>query len=235
MVDPCFISHNSSFQEVVTCSTIAIQKPLEDVQAFLFVQFFELLWDPSCTAFMEGWPVVDSFIGWTMTNLQLMCHFINSHPSVLQDHVTDLFCFCVSNGSGWASGSFLMLNACATILEPLDQFADSVLQRDTFPVLHWHPSLHFVTWYMFSAWKNGSLPSSVLWCKCRVECPCLCHTAHNINWLSRSHLLCNSRREVDHMYHVMPNQWCSQLQNIPILWIIFDLPSYKNVTKVLFD
>jgi hypothetical protein len=48
---------------VVTCSTIAIQKLFADVQMLLFVQFCELLWDPSCTDFMEGIPVVDTFIG----------------------------------------------------------------------------------------------------------------------------------------------------------------------------
>ena len=74
--------------------------------------------------FMAGEPVVDNFIGRTMTNLQLMCHFINSHPSVLQDHVSDSFHVYISNGRRWASGSFLMLNACASILEPLDPFVD---------------------------------------------------------------------------------------------------------------
>ena len=63
MVDPCFVSHDSSFQEVVTFGTIAIQTPFEDVQTFLFVQFLELIWDPSCTDFMEGQFIVDSFIG----------------------------------------------------------------------------------------------------------------------------------------------------------------------------
>jgi hypothetical protein len=83
MVDPRFISHDDSFQEAVTCSIIAIQKPFADVQTFLFVQFCELFWDPSCTGFMEGKPVVGNFIGRTKTNLQLMCHFINSHLSIL--------------------------------------------------------------------------------------------------------------------------------------------------------
>ena len=63
MVGPSFISNDDSFQEVVTFSTIAIQKPFADVQMFLFVQFCELLWDPSCTDFMEGTLVVDNFIG----------------------------------------------------------------------------------------------------------------------------------------------------------------------------
>ena len=63
MVGPSFISSDDSFQEVVTFSTIAIQKPFADVQMLLFVQFCELLWDPSCTDFMEGKLVVDTFIG----------------------------------------------------------------------------------------------------------------------------------------------------------------------------
>jgi hypothetical protein len=77
--------------------------------------------------FTEGEPVVDNFIGRTMTNLLLMCHFIKGHPSVLQDHVMDSFRVYISNGHRWASGSFLMLSAFATILEPLDPFADHPL------------------------------------------------------------------------------------------------------------
>jgi hypothetical protein len=63
MVGPSFISSDDSSQEVVTFSTTAIQTPFADVQMFLFVQFCELLWDPSCTDFMEGMPDVDTFIG----------------------------------------------------------------------------------------------------------------------------------------------------------------------------
>ena len=61
VVDPCLISRNHSFQEVVTFGTTAINKPFADAQTFLLVQFCELLWDPSCTDFMEGKPVVDNF------------------------------------------------------------------------------------------------------------------------------------------------------------------------------
>jgi hypothetical protein len=63
MVGPSFISNENSFQEVVTYSTLAIQKPFADVQMLLFVQFCEFLWDPSRSDFMEGMPVVDTFIG----------------------------------------------------------------------------------------------------------------------------------------------------------------------------
>jgi hypothetical protein len=63
MVGPSFNSSDDSFQEAVTFSIIAIQKPFADVQMFLFVQFCELLWDPLCTDFMEGVPVLDTFKG----------------------------------------------------------------------------------------------------------------------------------------------------------------------------
>ena len=62
MLGQSFISSDDSFQEVVTFSTISIQKPFADVQMFPFVQFCELFWDPSDTDFMKGKPVVNSFI-----------------------------------------------------------------------------------------------------------------------------------------------------------------------------
>jgi hypothetical protein len=49
---------------------------------------------------MEGDFVVDNFTDCTVTNFRLMCHFINSHLSVLQDHVTDSFNVFISNGLG---------------------------------------------------------------------------------------------------------------------------------------
>ena len=52
------------------------------------------------------------------------------------------------------------------------------------------------------------------------------------NGLSRSHLHHNGRRGVDHVYFVMPNQQYSQLQNIPIVRIIFDSPTYIQVSLV---
>jgi hypothetical protein len=105
------------------------------------VQFCELLWDPLCTDFMEGVPVLDTFKGWTTTNLQLMCHFINSHLSVLQDHAIDSFHVCISDGCGFASSSFPMLNTSVTIFEPLDPFTQSVVTR--------HCSHTALTFYAF--------------------------------------------------------------------------------------
>jgi len=73
MVDPCFIVHDDSFEEVFTFGTIAIQKPFADIQTFLIVQFFEMLFDRLCTDFTQGIVVVDNFMCSTMTTLQLMC------------------------------------------------------------------------------------------------------------------------------------------------------------------
>jgi hypothetical protein len=65
-----------------------------------------------------------------------------------------------------------------------------------------------------SAHKNESLLSALFWCKLYAECPCLRHKTHDRNGLSRPHLHHNGRRGVDHVYLVMPNQQCSQLQNM---------------------
>jgi len=48
-VDPCFISRDDPFLELVTSSTTVIQKPFADVRTFLSVQICDSLWDPSCT------------------------------------------------------------------------------------------------------------------------------------------------------------------------------------------
>jgi len=82
MVDPCFVTSDDSVQESGIFFIIAIQIFLADVQARLFMQHCELFWEPSCTEFMEAKSIVDEFIGRTMTNLQTICHFINSQPSV---------------------------------------------------------------------------------------------------------------------------------------------------------
>jgi len=62
MVDPSS-SMTIFFQEMVTFSSTAIQKLFADVATFLFVQFCELLWDPTCADFMAGKPDVDNIIG----------------------------------------------------------------------------------------------------------------------------------------------------------------------------
>ena len=81
MVNPCLVTSDDSVQEGVTFFVV-IQIVLADVQARLFMQHFELFWDPSCTDFMKAKSVVDDFVCRTMTNLQTICHFINSQSSV---------------------------------------------------------------------------------------------------------------------------------------------------------
>jgi len=80
MVDPCFVTSDDSVQEGFTFFIIAIQM-LAHVQVRQFMQHCELFWEPSCTNFMKAKSVVDDFIGRTMTNLQMICHFINSQSS----------------------------------------------------------------------------------------------------------------------------------------------------------
>ena len=140
-----------------------------------------------------------------MTNLQMMCHFINTHLSVLQDHAIDLFHVSISNECGLAPSSFPVLYACATIFEPLDPFTDNLLRQDTVHILHWHHSMHFGTWYTFSPQKWITALCSFL-VQITLDCPCLWQKAHDRNGLSRSHLHHNGRRGVDHVYHVMPSQ-----------------------------
>ena len=80
-VDSCFVTSNDSVQEDVTFFIIEIQILLANVQACLFMQHCEFFWDPSCTNFMQAKSILDDFIGRTMTNLQTICHFINSQSS----------------------------------------------------------------------------------------------------------------------------------------------------------
>ena len=82
MMDPCFVTSDDSIQKGVTFFITAIQILLADVQARLFMQHCELFWDPSDTDFMKDNPIVDDVIGRTMTNMQMVCHFINSQSSV---------------------------------------------------------------------------------------------------------------------------------------------------------
>jgi hypothetical protein len=51
----------------------------------------ELFQNLSCTNFMEVKSVMDEFIGSTVTNLQLVCHFINSCPPVIKNQCVDSF------------------------------------------------------------------------------------------------------------------------------------------------
>jgi hypothetical protein len=84
MVDPCFVTVDRVVQKGVTLLMILAQKVVTDVQMVLPVLFYELFWNGFCTNFMEVKSVMDDFIDRTLTDLQLFCHFINSHPSVVE-------------------------------------------------------------------------------------------------------------------------------------------------------
>ena len=65
--------------------------------------------DRSCTAFMKAKPVMDNFICRTMTTLQVVRHFIDSHSSVSLNHGINLFnTNGISRGRGWAFWSSLV-------------------------------------------------------------------------------------------------------------------------------
>jgi len=71
-----------------------------------------------------------------MKNLRLMCHFISSQSSVLQDHVMNSTLFAsVMDVDGHPAPSSC-LNACATLLELLDPFIDNPFQHDVVPIQH---------------------------------------------------------------------------------------------------
>jgi len=60
------------------------QKVVTDVQTFMPVMFHELFQNPSCMNCVEVNSVMD-FIDRTLTNLQLVYHFLKSHPSVTEN------------------------------------------------------------------------------------------------------------------------------------------------------
>jgi hypothetical protein len=51
----------------------------------------ECFQNPYCTNFWEVKSVMDDSISRTMTNLQLVCHFVDSQPSVVKDQCVNLF------------------------------------------------------------------------------------------------------------------------------------------------
>ena len=191
------LQHHSDPKAVCRCPNVS------------FVQFLGWLWVPSYTDFMEGKPVLDNFIGCTVTKLQLMCHFINSHPSVLQDHVMDSFRVVISNRRGCVFGSFRILTLRRPFLNlsihsqtircdtPLFPHCTDILLCVSGPGI---PSAHK---------KQINVPFSSLASMKSVASKFMARSLQH-----RSHLHHNGRREVDHAYHVMPSQQCSQLQNM---------------------
>jgi hypothetical protein len=102
-------------------------------------------------------------LSWTMTNLQLMCHFINSHLSVLQDHAIDSFHVCISNGCGLAFPS-----PCLALVRPflnLSIHSQTICCDKTLFPYCTDIILCILTPGTPSAHKNVSLSPALLWCK----------------------------------------------------------------------
>jgi hypothetical protein len=82
MVDPCFVNSDSVTYKGVTFLMIPV-RALTPVQSVMPVLFHELFQNTSCTNLLEVKSLVNDFRGRTMTNLQLVYHFIIRHPPVV--------------------------------------------------------------------------------------------------------------------------------------------------------
>jgi hypothetical protein len=65
--------------------TIAVQGALGNWQTVVLVLSCELFWSSSCKNFMIPKLVLDDPISRTMTVVQMMCHFVYSHPSIIHN------------------------------------------------------------------------------------------------------------------------------------------------------
>ena len=123
----CSLVHNGGTTSRLQCQRVlkkripfmrkAVQKALADCHTVALVLFCELFWNPSCRNFMKAMPVVDDLMCRTMTDVQMLCHFVNSRPSVIQNHGADSFNVFFCCGCGGASRSFIISDTCATIFE----------------------------------------------------------------------------------------------------------------------
>lgn len=83
-MDPHFITSVSVSLKGITIHMIVALKAGTEIQTVISVLFHQLFGDPSCTHFVDMKSVMDDFISRTVTNLQLVRHFIISHPSVVE-------------------------------------------------------------------------------------------------------------------------------------------------------
>jgi hypothetical protein len=80
MMDSCFLTHDNVTQKGITFLMIPVQKKGTDVQMVMPMLF----WNPPCRQLIDVKSVEDDFIGRTMTNLQLVSHFIDSLSPVVE-------------------------------------------------------------------------------------------------------------------------------------------------------
>jgi hypothetical protein len=82
MVDPCFSNSDSVTYKGVTFLVVPV-RAVTPLQRVMPVLFHEMFGNTSCTNLLEVKYLVNYFRGRTMTNLQLVYHFIISHPPVV--------------------------------------------------------------------------------------------------------------------------------------------------------
>lgn len=96
-----FITSDNVTQKGVIFLKIPVQKAVTDVQTVISVLFHELFGNTPCSNFTEAKSVKREFIGTTVTNLYLVCHFTGSHPPVLENQHAHLFNVPFSSCYGW--------------------------------------------------------------------------------------------------------------------------------------
>lgn len=90
---------------------------------------------------------MNNFIGRNMINLQFVCHFFNSHPSVVKNYHAPLSSVPLSSWCSWEPWSFFIWDTCSTILEhTITEFFNIIhhpfcYSKATFQRLNSSPSL----------------------------------------------------------------------------------------------
>jgi hypothetical protein len=119
----------------------------------VLVVFCELFWNASCINFIKPKSVLDDWMSTTMTDMQIMCHFIDSHPSIIQHHGMDSFSVFLCRGCEWASWSFYISGTHATISEHSYPFTRLLCDKAV-SILCWKSVIDFCPWYNFSLQKS---------------------------------------------------------------------------------
>jgi hypothetical protein len=85
VVDQRFVTSDSATDKGISLLMILAQKVIKRVETVVPVPFLGLFWNPPCTNFTEMTFVVDNVVGRSMTDPQLVCHFIDCHPPVVEN------------------------------------------------------------------------------------------------------------------------------------------------------
>jgi hypothetical protein len=105
---------------------------MAECQVVALVLSCELFWKPSCTNFMKPKSVMDDSVSGTMTDAQMMCHFIDSHPLINQNHGMESSVFLCS-GCGQVSWSFFIVDTYATAFNMVINLYTLLCGKELFP------------------------------------------------------------------------------------------------------